>query len=118
MITFVLVGLAVVGWLYGRVRLKAWRAVRDARRAIVAGKAAKSQEEARRPLMQRILTAMPDPVRIRLFRWRSDPRIRPYVRVARRGPFGWFERIDPSQHIMVVGLTGSGKSSTLRVLAA
>lgn len=118
MITPVLVGLAVVGWLYVRARLKAWRAVRDARRAIVAGKAAKSQEEARRPLMQRILTVLPDPVRIRLFRWRPDSRIRPYVRVARRGPWGRFERVDPAQHIMVVGMTGSGKSSALRVLAA
>ncbi|MFD5078043.1 helix-turn-helix domain-containing protein [Streptomyces sp. NPDC058371] len=116
--TYLLIGAAVVAWLYGRARLKAYRAVREARRAIVAGKAAKQQEEARRPLMQRILTATPDPVRIRLFAWRPDSRIRPYVRVARRGPWGRFERIDPAQHILVVGLTGSGKSSALRVLAA
>lgn len=116
--TLVLVGLAVVGWFYLRARLKAWRAVRDARRAIEAGKAAKAQEESRRPLVQRILTVVPDPVRIRLFAWRPDSRIRPYVRVARRGPWGRFERIDPAQHVMVVGMTGSGKSSALRVLAA
>ncbi|MGW3910103.1 hypothetical protein ACWEBX_01055 [Streptomyces sp. NPDC005070] len=105
-------------WFYLRARLRQARAVRDARRAIEAGKAAKAQEEAQRPLMQRILTATPDPVRIRLFAWSPDPRICPYVRVARRGPRGRFERIDPAQQIMIVGLTGSGKSSTLRMLAA
>ncbi|MEU8866912.1 ATP-binding protein [Streptomyces umbrinus] len=118
MTTLVLLGLAVGLFFWLRYRLRLWRAVRDARRAIEAGKAAKAQEEARRPLTQRILTVLPAPALIRLFRWSPDSRIRPTVRVARRGPFGRYERIDPAQHILVVGLTGSGKSSTLRVLAA
>ncbi|MFJ5266184.1 hypothetical protein ACIQAC_37560 [Streptomyces sp. NPDC088387] len=113
-----LLGLTVWAWFRAKGKVREHKAIRDARRAIQAGKTAKQQEEARRPLVQRILTAVPDPVRIRMFAWRPDPRIRPTVRIARRGPFGRFERIDPAQHVMVVGLTGSGKSSTLRVLAA
>ncbi|MCX4558109.1 MarR family transcriptional regulator [Streptomyces phaeochromogenes] len=118
MTIYLCLAAAAGGWFYLRYRWRLWKATREARRAIEAGKAAKAQEEARRPLTQRILTVLPAPALIRLFRWSPDSRIRPTVRVARRGPFGRFERIDPAQHILVVGLTGSGKSSTLRVLAA
>ncbi|KQX63423.1 helix-turn-helix domain-containing protein [Streptomyces sp. Root1310] len=109
---------AVGGWFYLRHRLRTWKAVRDARRAIDAGKAAKSREAARRALTQRLHALLPDTAVSRLFGWTPERRIRPTVRVARRGPFGRYERIDPAQHILVVGFTGSGKSSTLRVLAA
>lgn len=116
--SLILLAVAVGGWLYVRAWLKKQRAIRDARRAIEAGKAAKAQEETRRPLMQRLLTVLPDRALVRLFRWSPDSQIRPMVRIARRGPFGRYERIDPAQHVMVVGMTGSGKSSALRVLAA
>lgn len=117
--TVVLCLAAAAGaWFYGRYRLRLWKATRDARRAIVAGQAAKEREAARRSLAQRLHAVLPDPVLARLFQWAPECRIRPTVRIARRGPFGRYERIKPDQHIMVVGFTGSGKSSALRVLAA
>ncbi|MGW4545503.1 helix-turn-helix domain-containing protein [Streptomyces violaceorubidus] len=106
-------------WLYLRARLRRYRAERDARRAIEAGKAAKQQEEARRPLAQRVHALLPDRAVARLLAWKPEARPRSTVRIARRGVFGGrYERIDPAQHVMVVGFTGSGKSSALRVLAA
>ena len=117
--TVVLCLAAAAGtWFYGRYRLRLWKATRDARRAIVAGQAAKEREAARRSLAQRLHALLPDPVLARLFQWAPERRTRPTVRIARRGPFGRYERIKPDQHIMVVGFTGSGKSSALRVLAA
>jgi hypothetical protein len=53
-----------------------------------------------------------------MFRWKPEKRIRNKVRIARRGFRGRYVRIRPDQHIMIVGMTGSGKSSTLRVLGA
>lgn len=106
-------------WLYVRARLRRYRAERDARRAILAGKAAKQKEESRRPLTQRLHALLPEKTLARLLAWKPETRPRTTVRIARRGVFGGrYERIDPAQHVMVVGFTGSGKSSALRVLAA
>ncbi|WLW55574.1 type IV secretory system conjugative DNA transfer family protein [Streptomyces sp. YU58] len=117
--TVVLCLAAAAGaWFYLRYRLRLWKATRDARRAIVAGQAAKEREAARRTPTQRLHAVLPDAALARLFRWTPERRIRPTVRIARRGLFGRYERIRPDQHIMVVGFTGSGKSSALRVLAA
>ncbi|MGI5374910.1 hypothetical protein ACQEV2_11805 [Streptomyces sp. CA-251387] len=117
--TVVLCLAAAAGaWFYLRYRYRLWKATRDARRAIVAGQAAKEREAARRTLAQRLHAVLPDAALARLFRWTPDSRIRPTVRIARRGFLGRYERIRPDQHIMVVGFTGSGKSSALRVLAA
>ncbi|MEU9641333.1 helix-turn-helix domain-containing protein [Streptomyces sp. NPDC048188] len=120
MIVFLLLtGAAVVAWFYAKSRARHHKAVRDARRAILAGKAAKQQEEARRPLAQRVHALLPEAAVARLLAWKPEARPRPTVRIARRGVFGGrYERINPAQHVMVVGFTGSGKSSALRVLAA
>ncbi|WP_405591259.1 hypothetical protein [Streptomyces sp. NBC_01092] len=117
--TVVLCLAAAAGaWFYLRYRWRLWKATRDARRAIIAGQAAKEREAARRTLTQRLHAVLSEKALARLFRWTPDSRIRPTVRIARRGFFGRYERIRPDQHIMVVGFTGSGKSSALRVLAA
>ncbi|MFI8529051.1 hypothetical protein ACIGMX_02190 [Streptomyces aquilus] len=117
--TVVLCLAAAAGaWFFLRYRWRLWKATREARRAIVAGQAAKEREAARRTLTQRLHAVLPEAALARLFRWKPERRTRPTVRIARRGFLGRFERIRPDQHIMVVGFTGSGKSSALRVLAA
>ncbi|GAA4016089.1 helix-turn-helix domain-containing protein [Streptomyces plumbiresistens] len=118
MTVYLCLAAAAGAWFYLRYRLRLWKATRDARRAIVAGQAAKEREAARRTPTQRLHAVLPDAALARLFRWTPEGRIRPTVRIARRGLFGRYERIRPDQHIMVVGFTGSGKSSALRVLAA
>ncbi|MEU2159328.1 hypothetical protein ABZ532_30710 [Streptomyces sp. NPDC019396] len=67
---------------------------------------------------QRLPAVLPEAALALLFRWTRERRIRPTVRIARPGIPRRFERIRPDQHIMVVGFTGSGKSSAQRVLAA
>ncbi|MFE1441574.1 hypothetical protein [Streptomyces sp. NPDC058739] len=118
MTVYLALAAAAGGWFYLRYRWRAFKAVRDARRAIVAGQSAREREAARRSLAQRLHAVLPDAALARLFGWTPERRLRSTVRIARRGPFGRYERLRPDQHVMVVGFTGSGKSSTLRVLAA
>ncbi|MET7570791.1 MarR family transcriptional regulator [Streptomyces sp. NPDC005492] len=113
MITLVLVGLAVGLFFWLRYRYRAWQLTRRERVKLRALGAARVH----RPVSQRLVSALPGSAVRRLFRWRTE-RIRPTVRVARRGLMGGWIRIRPDQHILAVGMTGSGKSSTLRVLAA
>ncbi|WP_432019194.1 helix-turn-helix domain-containing protein [Streptomyces sp. 1222.5] len=111
--TLVGVGLAVALFFYLRHRWRAWQITRRERVKLRA----LGEARVHRPVSQRILSALPGSAIRRLFRWRPE-RIRPTVRVARRGLLGGSIRIRPDQHILAVGMTGSGKSSTLRVLAS
>ncbi|MGW2565801.1 MarR family transcriptional regulator [Streptomyces sp. NPDC001537] len=104
---------AVVAYFRIKSRYEAWRITRRERAKLRALGAARVH----RPLSQRAVSLLPGSAVRRLFRWRPE-RIRPTVRVARRGLLGGGIRIRPDQHILAVGMTGSGKSSTLRVLAA
>jgi cell division septation protein DedD len=110
---FALALIAVGGYFYAKHRYNVWKDGAPERRA----HRAKAANAAKRPLMQRIHTALGHRAQ-RLMRWTPD-RGPQRVKVARRGlGVGRYEKIDPAQHIMAVGMTGSGKSSTLRVLAA
>ena len=51
---------AAGSWLYVRYRWRLWKATRDARRAIVAGQAAKEREAARRTLTQCLHAVLPE----------------------------------------------------------
>ncbi|MER5944163.1 helix-turn-helix domain-containing protein [Streptomyces sp. NPDC001928] len=114
--TLVLTALAVAV-LYGRYRWRVWVLTRAERRRLTAHAAARAQKARRRPWAQRLHETLPDQLICRLMRHRAQPRGR-LVRIARRGPgYGRFEKINPAQHVLCVGMTGSGKSSTLRVLA-
>lgn len=82
---------------------------------------AKGAAKTRRPVAQRLLGALPAAVSRVCFRWRPSPLRRRFtapVTVARRGVFGRRVKISLLQHVLVAGQTGSGKSSTQRVLAA
>ncbi|WP_039933896.1 hypothetical protein [Streptomyces viridochromogenes] len=111
--TLIGVGLAVGLFLYLRHRWRAWQITRRERVKLRA----LGEARVHRPVSQRLLSLLPGAAIRRLFRWRPE-RIRPTVRVARRGLLGGSIRIRPDQHILAVGMTGSGKSSTLRVLSA
>ncbi|WP_328976389.1 helix-turn-helix domain-containing protein [Streptomyces canus] len=115
--TLALVLVAVVGFFYVRARYRAWRLMRHEAAKLRAQGAAKT----RRPVLQRVLSMLPLTLSQNLFRWRSEVRTRPFtaaVALARRGPLGRRERIRLTQHILLAGQTGSGKSSTQRVIAA
>lgn len=114
---FALALIAVAGWFYARYRFRTWKVERASRRALKGHADAKAKEESARPLNQRLHTALPASAVQRLMAWRPDGK--PTVKVARRGPgYGRAVRINPAQHVLTIGMTGSGKSSTLRVLAA
>lgn len=111
-----LVALAVLvgGFVYGKHKVQDWRTTRREHRRLRAVGRAKT----RRPPTQRALSVLPASWVQRLFAWKPPRRPRALVTVARTGPFGRPVRVNPAQHILAVGMTGSGKSSTLRVLAA
>lgn len=107
----------VAFYFYVRARLRAWRITRTESARLRAKGAAK----ARRPAAQRVLSALPSAVAQSLFRWRPPVRRRAFsasVAVARKAILGRRVRISLAQHILIAGQTGSGKSSTQRVLAA
>jgi energy-coupling factor transporter ATP-binding protein EcfA2 len=112
--SLVLSGLAVGAFFYARHRFRMWRITRAERSKIRA----LGEAKVHRPVRQRIMSVLPGSAIRRIMRWNPDRRIRPTVRIARRGLSGGSIRIRPDQHILCVGMTGSGKSSTLRVLAA
>lgn len=118
MITFVLVGLAVGMFFWIRYRWRLWVKERAARRTITAQERAKAKAAAKRRVMQRVHALLPDRTVRRLMRWTPETRPRPTARIARRGFRGRYVRVNPAQHILAVGMTGSGKTSTLRVLGA
>jgi len=90
---------------------------RQSRRAMVGHERAKTKSENARTISQRLHDHLPDRIVLRLMRHRPQRRGR-RIRIARRGLFvGRSVRIEPAQHILAVGMTGSGKSSTIRVLA-
>ncbi|MFI1480535.1 hypothetical protein [Streptomyces sp. NPDC020747] len=118
MITTLALAALTVAVLYARYRWRLWVLVRAERRRIAAAVAARSQSARRRPWAQRLHGRMPEALLCRLMARTGPPRGR-LVRIARRGPgYGRFEKINPAQHILCVGMTGSGKSSTLRTLGA
>jgi hypothetical protein len=114
----VVAGLAYLGYRHMKNRAVIRMETRKAKRSMVVHEMAKNSVKARRPVRQVIHTHAPDSVVFRMFRWKPEKRIRNKVRIARRGFRGRYVRIRPDQHIMIVGMTGSGKSSTLRVLGA
>jgi hypothetical protein len=118
MISIVLFLLASVVFFVLRHKYTVWRLSLPQRRQMAAAAKAKAKEEAKRPLTHRLHTSLPDKTIVRLLAWKPEKRIRPTVRIARRGFLGRYERINPAQHIAVIGMTGSGKSSTIRVLGA
>lgn len=119
--TMLLAVAAFVAFFYGKHKLLIWKQSLPQRRQMAAADRAKAKEEAKRPMTHRLHNVLPDRYIIRLLRWTPD-RVRtagaPRVRIARRGFRGRFEKINPGQHIAAIGMTGSGKSSTLRVLGA
>ncbi len=120
-VLFLYLAAAVGAWLlYRRLRNLSVTRVESAKaqRSIRAHAQAKEAEASKRPLVQRIHTVAPDKLVQKLLAWKPEKRIRNTVRIARRGFRGRFERIRPDQHIAVIGMTGSGKSSTLRVLGS
>ncbi len=112
--SLLLVAVVVGAFLYARHRFRMWRITRTERTKIRA----LGEAKVHRPMSQRIVSVLPGSTVRRIMRWTPDRRIRPTVRIARRGLSGGSVRIRPDQHILAVGMTGSGKSSTLRVLAA
>lgn len=115
--TLVLVGLGVGLFFWLRYRWRLWQMTRHEAAKLRAQGAAKT----RRPVLQRLLSVLPVTVSQNLFAWRSEVRTRPFtapVALARRGPLGRRERVRLTQHILLAGQTGSGKSSTQRVIAA
>ncbi|MEV6542299.1 DUF87 domain-containing protein [Streptomyces sp. NPDC051665] len=114
-----LLGLAVpvAGYFWVRAKWRAWKITR----AESARLKAKSAAKTRRPVAQVVLSLLPVAVSQRLFRWRSPVRSRSFtapVALARRGVLGRREKVTLTSHILIAGQTGSGKSSTQRVIAA
>ncbi len=114
MTALILVGLAVGLFFWLRHRFRMWRITRAERAKLRA----LGEAKVHRPVSQRIMSVLPGSAIRRIMRWNPDRRIRDTVRIARRGLLAGSIRIRPDQHILAVGMTGSGKSSTLRVLAA
>lgn len=109
--------LALGLYFLARYKWRVWKVERAARRALAGQARAKAKDADKRPLAQRLHTLMPPGAVQQFLKWTPDKGRR--ITVARRAPlFGRAVRVDPAQHIMVIGMTGSGKSSTLRVLAA
>lgn len=109
--------IPVGGYFYVRMKIRAWKITH----AEAARLRAKGAAKTRRPVAQRLLSALPAGVSQLLFRHRSPRRRRRFtapVAVARRGVFGRRVKITLDSHILIAGQTGSGKSSTQRVLAA
>ncbi|MFJ6895649.1 type IV secretory system conjugative DNA transfer family protein [Streptomyces hokutonensis] len=105
------------GWLYARMRWRIFVKERQSRRAMIGHERAKTKSENARTISQRLHDHLPDRIVLRLMRHRPQRRGR-RIRIARRGLLvGRSVRINPDQHILAVGMTGSGKSSTIRVLA-
>jgi len=104
---------AWAAWVYVKHKVQDVRTTRKEHRRIRAVGRAKT----RRPPTQRVLSLLPAAWVQRIFAWKQR-KPRPYAVVAKTGPLGRPVRVNPAQHILAVGMTGSGKSSTLRVLAA
>ncbi|MEV0474697.1 hypothetical protein [Streptomyces prunicolor] len=116
-IVFVVLALAVGLYYWIRYRVRVWKIERQTRRTITGHANAKARDENARTISQRLHDHLPDRAVRRLMRHRPQQRGR-LVRIARRGLFvGRYIRVRPDQHVLAVGMTGSGKSSTLRVLA-
>jgi hypothetical protein len=108
--------LAGGGW-WTKHKLTIWYQSLPKRRALASTERASAKEENKRSAVLRIHTHLPDRIIRRMFRWTPESGKRPDVRIAKRG-FLRAERVRPDQHIVAIGMTGSGKSSTLRVLGA
>lgn len=114
-----IIGLALLvggGW-WAKHKIQIWYASLPKRRALASSDRAAAKEENKRAVVLRIHTHLPDRMIRRMFRWTPESGKRPDVRIAKRG-FLRAERIRPDQHIVAIGMTGSGKSSSLRVLGA
>ncbi|MFF1603620.1 hypothetical protein ACFVYV_40300 [Streptomyces mirabilis] len=108
--------IAAVGFPYVRHRWRLWRLMRHEAAKLRAHGAAKT----RRPVLQRLLSALPLTLsRTVPLALRGPDTFVHGSRGARPpGPLGRRERIRLTQHILLAGQTGSGKSSTQRVIAA
>lgn len=118
-VVVILTLVAVGGYLWARHQFLVWKESLPKRRALAAAARAKSKDENKRRLSQVAHTVSPERLTARLMSWRPEPVRRKTVRIARLGLMSRrYVRIDPAQHIVAYGMTGSGKSSTLRVLGA
>lgn len=106
-----------LAYFWIKSRFEAWRITRREVRKLRAQGAART----RRTAVSRVLSLLPVGASQWLFRWPAARRTRPFVApvvIARRGILGRRERIRLNQHVLIAGQTGSGKSSTQRVIAA
>lgn len=108
---------AVVAFFWIKHKATIWWQSLPKRRALASSARAEAKEETKRRVLVRIHTHAPDRILRRILRWGPESGKRPDVRIAKRGLWTW-ERIRPDQHIVAIGMTGSGKSSSLRVLGA
>lgn len=93
MITLVVIAVAVGAFLYARHRFRMWRitcAEWSKLRAL-------GEAKVHRPMSQRIMSVLPGSAIRRIMQWRPDRRIRPTVRIARRGLSGGSIRIRPDR---------------------
>ncbi|WP_158778766.1 helix-turn-helix domain-containing protein [Streptomyces cellulosae] len=113
--SLILVGLAAVGLLYGRKRLKDFKATRSARRQRRAHERAASPAASARLLQAWRWTA--PRVFPWAFRWRPARRPRRGALLARPGLLASWVRVRLGQHLLITGVTGSGKSCAIIALA-